>query len=105
MRLWPLWLGAVAVGAYAAHGFLPAISGHFSPRNVFQAYNTHAKPGEPLAEIPGTVPAPEDWPSGCRFSSRCPRAVARCTSETPGDYAPAQGHVLRCHVVEAEGAS
>jgi oligopeptide/dipeptide ABC transporter ATP-binding protein len=64
-----------------------------------------ARPGEPLAEIPGTVPAPEDWPAGCRFASRCARAIARCTSEVPGDFEPARDHVLRCHVVEAEGAS
>jgi oligopeptide/dipeptide ABC transporter ATP-binding protein len=64
-----------------------------------------ARRGEPLAEIPGTVPAPEEWPTGCRFASRCPRAIARCTSEAPGDYEPARDHVLRCHVVEREEAS
>jgi oligopeptide/dipeptide ABC transporter ATP-binding protein len=78
---------------------------HPYTRGLLASMPALARPGEPLAEIPGTVPAPEDWPSGCRFSSRCPRAVARCTDETPGDYAPAEDHVLRCHVVEAEGAS
>lgn len=27
---------------------------------------------QPLVGIPGTVPAPSNWPSGCRFHPRCP---------------------------------
>jgi oligopeptide/dipeptide ABC transporter ATP-binding protein len=34
-----------------------------------------------LRTIPGTVPSPTAWPSGCRFSPRCARAVDRCRSE------------------------
>jgi len=32
----------------------------------------------PLADIPGTVPPPTDWPSGCAFHPRCPYAKAEC---------------------------
>lgn len=32
----------------------------------------------PLAEIPGTVPAPWAWPSGCAFHPRCPKAMEEC---------------------------
>ena len=35
----------------------------------------------PLAGIPGTVPPPTDWPSGCAFHPRCPHATADCTKE------------------------
>lgn len=31
----------------------------------------------------GTVPSHAQMPQGCRFSTRCPRAVTRCTAETP----------------------
>ena len=35
----------------------------------------------PLADIPGTVPPPWDWPSGCAFHPRCPKARQECSSE------------------------
>ena len=34
----------------------------------------------PLADIPGTVPAPWDWPQGCAFHPRCPEAKPSCSS-------------------------
>ena len=34
----------------------------------------------PLADIPGTVPAPWDWPKGCAFHPRCPEAKPSCSS-------------------------
>jgi peptide/nickel transport system ATP-binding protein len=38
---------------------------------------------ERLAVIPGTVPAPSDVPSGCRFAPRCPFRVDRCAEPPP----------------------
>ena len=35
----------------------------------------------PLADIPGTVPPPTDWPTGCAFHPRCPKARPECRSE------------------------
>ena len=32
--------------------------------------------------IEGTVPSVSDWGPGCRFAARCPRAQARCRTET-----------------------
>ena len=32
----------------------------------------------PLADIPGTVPPPWDWPPGCAFHPRCPKARPEC---------------------------
>ena len=34
----------------------------------------------PLADIPGTVPPPWDWPSGCAFHPRCPKARPECAA-------------------------
>jgi oligopeptide/dipeptide ABC transporter ATP-binding protein len=39
--------------------------------------------GEPLRSIPGGVPAPGAWPSGCRFHPRCPLADEVCAREVP----------------------
>ena len=35
----------------------------------------------PLADIPGTVPPPTDWPKGCAFHPRCPKARLECGSD------------------------
>ncbi|MFQ5689041.1 MAG: ABC transporter ATP-binding protein [Gemmatimonadota bacterium] len=37
----------------------------------------------PLPVIPGGVPHPARWPSGCRFHPRCPHAWPRCAAEPP----------------------
>ncbi|MCR5414144.1 MAG: ABC transporter ATP-binding protein [Kiritimatiellae bacterium] len=33
-----------------------------------------------LADIPGTVPPPTAWPTGCAFHPRCPKARPSCSS-------------------------
>jgi hypothetical protein len=50
LRLWPLLVAGALVGVYASHGYLPALSAHLSPREVYDTYNAEARPGEPLAE-------------------------------------------------------
>jgi len=50
LRLWPLLVAGALVGIYASHGYLPALSAHLSPREVYDTYNAVARPGEPLAE-------------------------------------------------------
>jgi oligopeptide/dipeptide ABC transporter ATP-binding protein len=58
---------------------------------------------ERLRTIPGTVPPPTRWPSGCRFHDRCPYAWDRCTTEHPPLYQIGAGHTSRCHLaVEPE---
>ena len=34
----------------------------------------------PLADIPGTVPPPTNWPTGCAFHPRCKFAKTECSS-------------------------
>jgi peptide/nickel transport system permease protein len=48
----------------------------------------HARPGEALPAIEGSVPAPTEWPAGCRFANRCPLVRPDCTQ------APIPLHVL-----------
>ena len=35
----------------------------------------------PLADIPGTVPPPTDWPTGCAFHPRCKFAKPECSQQ------------------------
>ena len=46
------------------------------------AANPHdAVPGVPLLAIEGSVPAPDQWPHGCRFANRCPLVESRCEAD------------------------
>jgi len=58
--------------------------------------------GRPLAAIPGSVPSAFDWPSGCRFRTRCPLARALCAEREPAlEPAGAEpGHLAACHFQE-----
>jgi peptide/nickel transport system permease protein len=51
---------------------------------------------ERLTQIRGVVPAPADFPPGCRFADRCPMATDVCRTEKPvleGDAT----HQVACH--------
>jgi len=56
-----------------------------------------------LNVIPGTVPPPTAWPSGCKFRDRCQYSWEKCETEHPPLYQIAEGHTSRCHLaVEPE---
>jgi oligopeptide/dipeptide ABC transporter ATP-binding protein len=55
---------------------------------------------ERLATLPGQVPDPSCFPTGCRFQPRCPVAVARCAEEPPV-LEPEPGHLSRCWRADA----
>ena len=77
---------------------------HPYTEGLMQAMPRLGQQRERLAVIPGTVPAPTDWPRGCRFHDRCPYAWERCKSEHPilhriGAHSAA-AHTSRCHLAE-----
>ena len=50
-----------------------------------------------LHAIPGTVPPPTAFPSGCAFHPRCAHVVDRCRSEVPRLEPAGEAHQVRCH--------
>ncbi|RXZ83122.1 ABC transporter ATP-binding protein [Paenibacillaceae bacterium] len=50
-----------------------------------------------FANIQGEIPSPASPPSGCRFHTRCPAAVARCREEAPALRNVGTNHVAACH--------
>jgi oligopeptide/dipeptide ABC transporter ATP-binding protein len=49
-----------------------------------------------LLAIPGSVPNPGAFPSGCRFHPRCPAARPECSQSLPGLVEAAPGRMVRC---------
>jgi peptide/nickel transport system ATP-binding protein len=58
------------------------------PKHPYTVGLLHSMPGrnearKRLEAIPGMVPSPLNWPTGCRFRDRCARADARCAESQP----------------------
>ncbi|MEU0003396.1 dipeptide/oligopeptide/nickel ABC transporter permease/ATP-binding protein [Streptomyces sp. NPDC006314] len=49
-----------------------------------------------MTQIRGAVPAPADFPAGCRFADRCPLATGVCHAHTPV-LAGRPAHTAACH--------
>lgn len=50
-----------------------------------------------LTGIPGLVPSVTQYPSGCRFHPRCPRADDRCRTTVPEPAGLPGGGIVACH--------
>jgi oligopeptide/dipeptide ABC transporter ATP-binding protein len=53
-----------------------------------------------LAVIPGVVPSPMEWPSGCRFHARCPYGWEKTEKEEPPLFEIAPGRKNKCWLVK-----
>jgi oligopeptide/dipeptide ABC transporter ATP-binding protein len=55
---------------------------------------------ERLAVIPGVVPAPTNWPVGCRFHDRCPYGWEKTEKEEPPLFEIGPGRKNKCWLVK-----
>lgn len=51
-----------------------------------------------MTGIPGNTPSPLNWPPGCRFHPRCPKAMEICRHELPIMREVAPGRLVACHL-------
>jgi peptide/nickel transport system permease protein len=51
---------------------------------------------ERMTQIKGVVPSPADFPAGCRFADRCPRASGICRTTAPL-LTGTPAHTVACH--------
>lgn len=52
--------------------------------------------------LQGDVPNPIHPPSGCRFHTRCPKAMDICSKVPPQFAEAAPDHYVRCHLYESK---
>ncbi|HSJ26007.1 MAG TPA: ABC transporter ATP-binding protein [Longimicrobiales bacterium] len=76
---------------------------HPYTEGLLQAVPRLGRRQERLAVIPGTVPAPTDWPVGCRFHTRCPYGWDLCVQEAPPLLDAGAGRSARCWLEEHPG--
>jgi oligopeptide/dipeptide ABC transporter ATP-binding protein len=69
---------------------------------LLQSIPSRTGHGERLHEIEGVVPSPDEWPSGCRFSTRCERVFEPCRAQEPQRLELSIHHWCACHAVEKE---
>lgn len=55
-----------------------------------------ASPGQPLEEIPGTVPSLVERGAGCPFADRCAQVKPQCHVEMPTTSQPHLGRTVKC---------
>jgi len=53
-------------------------------------------------QLEGELPSPLNLPSGCRFHTRCDRAMEICRKEEPLFLDIESGHYVSCHLYRQE---
>ncbi|MDI9894435.1 ABC transporter ATP-binding protein [Rhodococcus sp. IEGM 1381] len=77
--------------AAPAHPYLDGLLGCLPER---------ALAGGDMVALPGRVPPPDEFPSGCRFAGRCALAVDSCSEPQqllPVEAVLGSGRLVRCH--------
>jgi len=75
-----------------------------SPQHPYTVGLMNSIPGlhekrEKLSAIPGVIPSPQDFPTGCRFQDRCPLVIEKCRMSEP-PLRSVNGHLSACFRAE-----
>lgn len=52
--------------------------------------------------LQGSLPSPANPPSGCKFHTRCPKAMPVCSQEIPKTLEIEDGHFVLCHLYDKD---
>lgn len=80
----------------------PAVAVLSAPLHPYTSGLLHAVPRldlrsiDDLRGIPGRVPHPSEWPTGCAFAPRCPRATPECSAAPVPVSEHRDGRRVRC---------
>ncbi|MFD8216937.1 dipeptide/oligopeptide/nickel ABC transporter permease/ATP-binding protein [Streptomyces sp. NPDC059697] len=69
---------------------------HHYTRGLLGSVLSLESAAERMTQIKGVVPAPADFPAGCRFADRCPPASEVCRTTAP-DLLGTRAHTAACH--------
>jgi oligopeptide/dipeptide ABC transporter ATP-binding protein len=50
--------------------------------------------------LEGSIPSPLNPPKGCKFHTRCPKAMECCKTEAPKRYQVSEDHYVYCHLYD-----
>ena len=50
--------------------------------------------------LEGNIPSPLNPPKGCKFHTRCPKAMECCKKEAPKKYQVSEDHYVYCHLYD-----
>lgn len=75
---------------------------HPYTRGLLNALPGFHERADRLNTIPGRVPDPRRYPSGCRFRDRCPHAFERCAGETPPFFDVGAERRSACYLCDPE---
>jgi len=78
---------------------------HPYTRGLLDSLPSVESPGQRLNSIPGTVPSPTEWPSGCRFLERCGSTGDGCDLPQQLVQLEGEGRSARCWRVEEPAAA
>jgi oligopeptide/dipeptide ABC transporter ATP-binding protein len=69
---------------------------HPYTRGLLQSIPKLTTTARRLGVIPGVVPSPLAFPSGCKFHNRCAERMDRCPNDEPPLFLPSGGRAVRC---------